>query len=284
MPPAAQPLINRVARLMSRVKITDILTDVDAWTDFTRHFVHLEARATGTGPHAAALRAPRRRHQPGRGQDGRGEPRRDLPAALPASGVARARRDLHRRPRRARQRSARQPVREALGGWHELVLRRTPGPGRGEERARPGGVLHPARGDPGPELRAAALPGQRAQPRDGGDRAVEHGVPGARDGPPSRARRGTRRGAPGVPVTARVGAHQPDGRLRVVASRLAVSIVSRVIAPRVRTHRVDTPTRAARHVHHVRSGDGRSIPGRSVLPPRSRPDPSRCRSRQASTR
>jgi len=42
-PAEARSLIDRAARLMPRVKITDVLTDVDAWTDFTRHFVHLKS-------------------------------------------------------------------------------------------------------------------------------------------------------------------------------------------------------------------------------------------------
>ncbi|WP_458573637.1 Tn3 family transposase [Citrobacter freundii] len=37
-----------------------------------------------------------------------------------------------------------------------------------------------ALGKSGSELRAAALPGRRPQPGDGGYRAVEHGVPGTR--------------------------------------------------------------------------------------------------------
>ena len=38
------------------------------------------------------------------------------------------------------------------------------------------------------QLRAAALPGERAEPGDRRDRAVEHRVPGARGGPPAGAR------------------------------------------------------------------------------------------------
>ena len=41
-------------------------------------------------------------------------------------------------------------------------------------------VFFNRRGNQGSELRAAALPGQRPQPGDGGYRAVEHGVPGTR--------------------------------------------------------------------------------------------------------
>lgn len=40
-------------------------------------------------------------------------------------------------------------------------------------------LLQPPGGNPRPQLRAAALPGQRPQPGDGGHRAMEHGLSGA---------------------------------------------------------------------------------------------------------
>lgn len=42
VPDAAQILINSTAMLMPHVKITEILMEVDEWTGFTRHFVHLK--------------------------------------------------------------------------------------------------------------------------------------------------------------------------------------------------------------------------------------------------
>ena len=42
VPDAAQHLIDRVSRLMPRIKITELLSDVDDWTGFTDHFVHLK--------------------------------------------------------------------------------------------------------------------------------------------------------------------------------------------------------------------------------------------------
>lgn len=42
VPPAAQALINQVAAMMPRVKVTDLLLEVDGWTDFTAHFTHLK--------------------------------------------------------------------------------------------------------------------------------------------------------------------------------------------------------------------------------------------------
>ena len=40
-PDAAQTLINQTAMLLTHVKITELLLEVDAWTGFTRHFTNL---------------------------------------------------------------------------------------------------------------------------------------------------------------------------------------------------------------------------------------------------
>ena len=42
VPEAAQFLIDQTGMLLPRVKITELLMDVDDWTGFTRHFVHLK--------------------------------------------------------------------------------------------------------------------------------------------------------------------------------------------------------------------------------------------------
>ncbi|WP_075790634.1 Tn3 family transposase [Massilia putida] len=42
LPDAAQVLINLTSGLLPRIKITELLMDVDDWTGFTRHFVHLK--------------------------------------------------------------------------------------------------------------------------------------------------------------------------------------------------------------------------------------------------
>ncbi len=65
--------------------------------------------------------------------------------------------------------------------------------------------------------RAAALPGQRPQPGDGGYRAVEHGVPGTRHPGVGRGRQAGGRRAAAIPVAAGLGAHQPNRRLRLAA-------------------------------------------------------------------
>jgi TnpA family transposase len=42
VPETAQALIDQTAILLPRIKITELLMDVDDWTGFTRHFVHLK--------------------------------------------------------------------------------------------------------------------------------------------------------------------------------------------------------------------------------------------------
>ncbi len=42
VPETAQALITQAAALLPRVKITELLLEVDTWTDFTRHFAHLK--------------------------------------------------------------------------------------------------------------------------------------------------------------------------------------------------------------------------------------------------
>jgi Tn3 transposase DDE domain len=46
VPDAAQALIGQSALLLPHVKITELLLEVDAWTDFTRHFTHLKTGDT----------------------------------------------------------------------------------------------------------------------------------------------------------------------------------------------------------------------------------------------
>ena len=43
VPEAAQALIDKAAALLPRIKITDLLLEVDAWTGFTRHFTHIKS-------------------------------------------------------------------------------------------------------------------------------------------------------------------------------------------------------------------------------------------------
>ncbi len=45
-PDAAQNLIDQSAMLLPHIKITDLLMEVDEWTDFTRHFTHLKTGDT----------------------------------------------------------------------------------------------------------------------------------------------------------------------------------------------------------------------------------------------
>ena len=67
----------------------------------------------------------------------------------------------------------------------------------------PGRCSSTALGKSAIEPQAAALPGQRPQPGDGGYRAVEHGVPGTRHPGVGRGQAGGRRAA-AIPVAARL--------------------------------------------------------------------------------
>ncbi|GHL22988.1 hypothetical protein ECZU24_58290 [Escherichia coli] len=42
MPDRAQALIDQTSQLLPRIKITELLMDVDDWTGFSRHFTHLK--------------------------------------------------------------------------------------------------------------------------------------------------------------------------------------------------------------------------------------------------
>ncbi|WP_341318414.1 Tn3 family transposase [Paraburkholderia sp. IMGN_8] len=46
VPDLAQALIDQTSIMLPRVKITELLMEVDAWTDFTRHFTHLKTDET----------------------------------------------------------------------------------------------------------------------------------------------------------------------------------------------------------------------------------------------
>jgi TnpA family transposase len=48
VPESAQILIDQSSNLLPRIKITELLMDVDDWTGFTRHFVHLKSGAQVT--------------------------------------------------------------------------------------------------------------------------------------------------------------------------------------------------------------------------------------------
>ncbi|MBN0154468.1 Tn3 family transposase, partial [Pseudomonas aeruginosa] len=42
VPNTAQALIDQTSHLLPRIKITELLMDVDDWTGFSRHFTHLK--------------------------------------------------------------------------------------------------------------------------------------------------------------------------------------------------------------------------------------------------
>ena len=75
----------------------------------------------------------------------------------------------------------------------------------------------------GPGLRAAALPGQRAEPPHGRHRVVEHGVQTARRAGPACPRPARGRGALALLIAAGLGTYQPDGGLFVAHETFSVS-------------------------------------------------------------
>jgi hypothetical protein len=48
-PPEAKLLKSQTYGLLPHVKITDLLLEVDRWTDFTRHFAHLKSVEPAVG-------------------------------------------------------------------------------------------------------------------------------------------------------------------------------------------------------------------------------------------
>ncbi|WP_407200589.1 hypothetical protein [Enterobacter cloacae] len=59
VPDRAQALIDQTSQLLPRIKITELLMDVDDWTGFSRHFTHLKDGAEAKTQDVAAVRNPR---------------------------------------------------------------------------------------------------------------------------------------------------------------------------------------------------------------------------------
>ena len=114
-------------------------------------------------------------------------------------------------------------VRARLVPGPEAARQRWPEQGRGEERPRSCGLLQPPRGAQGPLLRGPAGPRQRADPADGGHRPMELRLPGEGRGGAAGAGRGGPRKIPRPPLAARMGTHNPHGRLPVEPRRGAPS-------------------------------------------------------------
>jgi len=141
----AEALKSRLYAMLPRVRITDLLVEVAAWSGFADCFVHARS---------ADGRDPRRRDQPGPRAHGGKLARADAAAPALDGGMACARRDLpvgaggnRRLPHRAPARRGLGPGRHVVVGRAVLLRRWT---GRGARRSqRPlrhrtrGAVLHP---------------------------------------------------------------------------------------------------------------------------------------------
>jgi hypothetical protein len=115
VPEAAEALRERAYAILPHIKITDLLLEVDRWTNFSQHFNHLK---TGEAPTDGALLLTAvlgdalnpRNYQDGRGLSGyqHGE-------AVLARGVARPGRDVQQSARRTGQLPSPDAVRHLLG-------------------------------------------------------------------------------------------------------------------------------------------------------------------------
>ncbi len=77
VPDRAQALIDQTSQLLPRIKITELLMDVDDWTGFSRHFTHLKDGAEAKD-RTLLLSAISVMRSTSADQDGRVEPRPDL--------------------------------------------------------------------------------------------------------------------------------------------------------------------------------------------------------------
>ncbi len=83
MPDRAQALIDQTSQLLPRIKITELLMDVDDWTGFSRHFTHLKDGAEAKDRTLLLSAILGDAINLGADQDGRVEPRPDLRQAVP---------------------------------------------------------------------------------------------------------------------------------------------------------------------------------------------------------
>jgi hypothetical protein len=83
VPDRAQALIDQTSQLLPRIKITELLMDVDDWTGFSRHFTHLKDGAEAKDRTLLLSAILGDAINLGADQDGRVEPRPDLRQAVP---------------------------------------------------------------------------------------------------------------------------------------------------------------------------------------------------------
>ncbi len=94
VPDRAQALIDQTSQLLPRIKITELLMDVDDWTGFSRHFTHLKDGAEAKDRTLLLSAILGDAINPRADQDGRVEPRPDLRQAVLAASPAHPRRNL----------------------------------------------------------------------------------------------------------------------------------------------------------------------------------------------
>lgn len=95
VPDRAQALIDQTSQLLPRIKITELLMDVDDWTGFSRHFTHLKDGAEAKDRTLLLSAILGDAINPA-DQDGRVEPRPDLRQAVPLQARTSATKPIRR--------------------------------------------------------------------------------------------------------------------------------------------------------------------------------------------
>ena len=94
VPEEADQLIRQAYALLPRVKITELLLEVDDWTGFTRHFTHLKNQEVSKDRILLLTAILADANQSGANQNGGSMPWSDLREADLAASMAHPRRDL----------------------------------------------------------------------------------------------------------------------------------------------------------------------------------------------